>query len=80
MLIFLVLCVVYFAGFRVFDTNALAAGGFLGLLIDALFCKIYSAYWDAVLCGIGSSTPVSTVMIPLVIGTFTKLMTISEVS
>lgn len=39
MLIFLVFCVVYFVGFKVFDMNALAVGGFLGLLIGALFCK-----------------------------------------
>lgn len=37
MLIFLVFCVVYFVGFKVFDMNALAVGGFLGLLIGALF-------------------------------------------
>lgn len=41
MLIFLVFCVVYFVGYKVFDMNALAVGGFLGLLIGALFCKTY---------------------------------------
>ncbi|MFQ9918726.1 MAG: Na+/H+ antiporter NhaC family protein [Flavonifractor plautii] len=60
--------------------NALAVGGFLGLLIGALFCKTYGAYWDAVLRGIGSSTSVSIVVILLVIGMFTKLMAISGVS
>ena len=74
MLIFLVFCVVYFVGYKVFDMNALAVGGFLGLLIGALFCKTYGAYWDAVLRGIGSSTSVSIVVILLVIGMFTKLM------
>ena len=52
--------------------NALAVGGFLGLLIGALFCKTYGAYWDAVLRGIGSSTSVSIVVILLVIGMFTN--------
>ena len=80
MLIFLVFCVVYFVGFKVFDMNALAVGGFLGLLIGALFCKTYGAYWDAVLRGIGSSTSVSIVVILPVIGMFTKLMAISGVS
>ena len=80
MLIFLVFCVVYFVGYKVFDMNALAVGGFLGLLIGALFCKTYGAYWDAVLRGIGSSTSVSIVVILLVIGMFTKLMAISGVS
>ena len=67
MLIFLVFCVVYFVGYKVLDMNALAVGGFLGLLIGALFCKTYGAYWDAVLRGIGSSTSVSIVVILLVI-------------
>ena len=80
MLIFLVFCVVYFVGYKVFDMNALAVGGFLGLLIGALFYKTYGAYWDAVLRGIGSSTSVSIVVILLVIGMFTKLMAISGVS
>ena len=80
MLIFLVFCVVYFVGYKVLDMNALAVGGFLGLLIGALFCKTYGAYWDAVLRGIGSSTSVSIVVILLVIGMFTKLMAISGVS
>lgn len=39
MLIFLVFCVVYFVGYKVFDMNALAVGGFLGLLIGACFAK-----------------------------------------
>lgn len=39
MLIFLVFCVVYFVGYKVFDMNALAVGGFLGLLIGALFAN-----------------------------------------
>ena len=39
MLIFLVFCVVYFVGYKVFDMNALAVGGFLGLLIGARFGK-----------------------------------------
>ena len=33
MLIFLVFCVVYFVGYKVFDMNALAVGGFLELPI-----------------------------------------------
>lgn len=37
MVIFLVFCVVYFVIFKVFDMNALAVGGFVGLLVGALF-------------------------------------------
>lgn len=80
MVIFLVFCVVYFVIFKVFDMNALAVGGFVGLLVGALFCKNYGAYWNAVLRGIGSTTSVSIVVILLVIGMFTKLMAASGVS
>ena len=47
MLIFLVFCVVYFVGYKVFDMNALAVGGFLGLLIGALFANL----WCLLGCG-----------------------------
>lgn len=80
MLIFLVFCIIYFVVFKVFDMNALAVGGFLGLLVGALFTKTYDKYWDAALTGIGSSTSVSIVVILLVIGMFTKLMAVSGVS
>lgn len=80
MLIFLIFCIVYFVVFKVFDMNALAVGGFLGLLVGALFTKTYDQYWNAALNGIGSSTSVSIVVILLVIGMFTKLMAVSGVS
>lgn len=80
MVIFLIFCVVYFVVYKVFDMNALAVGGFVGLLIGALFCKNYGSYWNAVLRGIGSSTSASIVVILLVIGMFTKLMAVSGVS
>lgn len=80
MIIFLVFCIVYFVVFKVFDMNALAVGGFLGLLVGALFTKTYDKYWDAAMKGIGSSTSVSIVVILLVIGMFTKLMAVSGVS
>ncbi|MDD3339290.1 MAG: Na+/H+ antiporter NhaC family protein [Lachnospiraceae bacterium] len=80
MIIFLAFCVIFFVIFKVFDMNVLAVGGFLGLLIGALFAKTYDKYWGAVLNGIGSSTSVSIVVILLVIGMFTKLMAVSGVS
>lgn len=80
MIIFLLFCIVYFVIFKVFDMNALAVGGFLGLLVGALFAKTYDEYWNAAIRGIGSSTSVSVVVILLIIGMFTKLMAISGVS
>ncbi len=80
MIIFLSFCIIYFVIFKVFDMNALALGGFIGLLIGAFFAKSNGRYWDAVIHGIGSSTSVAIVVILLVIGIFTKLMAISGVS
>ncbi len=80
MIIFLAFCISYFVIYKVFDMNALALGGFIGLLIGALFTKSYGKYWDAVMRGIGSPTSVAIVVILLVIGMFTKLMAVSGVS
>ena len=63
MIIFLAFCIIYFVVFKVFDMNALAVGGFLGLLVGALFTKTYDKYWDAALNGIASSTSISIVVI-----------------
>lgn len=80
LIMFLSFCVIYFVIFKVFDMNALAVGGFVGLLVGALFAKTYNEYWNAVLNGIGSSTSISIVVILLIIGMFTKLMAVSGVS
>ena len=80
MIIFLISCLAFFVGFKVFDMVALAVGGFIGLLIGAVFAKSSEDYWNAVAKGIGSTTSVYIVIILLVIGIFTKLMAISGVS
>lgn len=80
MIIFLAFCIMYFVIYKVFDMNALAVGGFIGLLVGALFTKSYGKYWDAVMRGIGSPTSIAIVVILLVIGMFTKLMAVSGVS
>lgn len=80
MMIFLISCLAFFVGFKVFDMIALAVGGFVGLLIGSIFTKSSEDYWNAVAKGIGSTTSVYIVIILLVIGIFTKLMAISGVS
>lgn len=80
MIIFLISCIVFFVIFKVFDMVALAVGGFIGLLIGAIFAKSSEEYWNAVAKGIGSMTSVYIVIILLIIGIFTKLMAISGVS
>ena len=80
MVIFLISCISFFIIFKVFDMVALAAGGFIGLLIGAIFSKSSEKYWNSVIKGIGSPTSVSIVVILLIIGIFTKLMAVSGVS
>lgn len=80
MVIFLISCISFFIIFKVFDMVALATGGFVGLLIGAIFSKSSEDYWNSVIKGIGSPTSVSIVVILLVIGIFTKLMAVSGVS
>ena len=80
MVIFLISCISFFIIFKVFDMVALAAGGFIGLLIGAIFSKSSEDYWNSAIKGIGSPTSVSIVVILLVIGIFTKLMAVSGVS
>lgn len=80
MVIFLLSCIVFFVVFKVFDMEALAVGGFVGLLVGAVFAKSSGKYWDAVMAGIGSSTSVCIVVILLIIGIFAKLMAVSGVS
>ena len=80
MVIFLISCISFFIIFKVFDMVALAAGGFIGLLIGAIFSKSSEDYWNSAIKGIGSPTSVSIVVILLVIGIFSKLMAVSGVS
>lgn len=80
MIIFLISCIMFFVWFKVFDMVALAMGGFVGLLVGAVFAKSSEKYWNAVMKGIGSPTSVCIVVILLIIGIFTKLMAVSGVS
>lgn len=80
MAIFLITCILFFIVFKSFDMNALAVGGFLGLLVGALFTKTYGQYWNSVVEGIGKSSSISIIVVLLLIGMFTKLMAVSGVS
>lgn len=78
--IFLVMCVQFFVVFKAFDMTALAMSGILALLVGAAFAKNYSSFWDAVMRGIGSPTSVTIVVILLVIGMFSELVKVTNVS
>lgn len=73
-LIYVFFCIVLFIGFKAFNMEALAVGGFLALLVGGLFCTSYAAFWDSVIRGISSITSVSVVVILLLVGMFSQLV------
>ena len=45
--IYVFFCMVLFIGFKAFNMEALAVGGFLALLIGGIFCTSYSEFWES---------------------------------
>lgn len=80
LIVFLLSCIMFFVVFKVFDMEALAMGGFVGLLLGSLFAKSTGKYWDSVMAGISDPNSICIVVILLVIGIFSKLMAASGVS
>ncbi len=78
--IFFAFCIILFVVFKAFNMEALAAGGFVGLLIGGAFCKSYTKYWNAAISGISSITSVSVIVIFFVIGMFSALIKESQLS
>ncbi len=78
--IFFAFCIVLFVVFKAFNMEALAMGGFVGLLIGGIFCTSYTKFWDAAIKGISSTTSVSVIVILFVIGMFSALMKQSGLS
>ena len=57
--IYVFFCMVLFIGFKAFNMEALAVGGFLALLIGGIFCTSYNEFWESAIRGISSITSVS---------------------
>ena len=72
--IYVFFCMVLFIGFKAFNMEALAVGGFIALLIGGAFCTSYAAFWDSAIKGISSITSVSVVVILLLVGMFSSLI------
>lgn len=72
--IYVFFCVVLFIGFKAFNMEALAVGGFLALLAGGLACTSYKDFWDSAIRGISSITSVSVVVILLLVGMFSQLI------
>ncbi|GHC20743.1 sodium:proton antiporter [Gemmobacter nanjingensis] len=72
--IFLVMCVLFFIVFKAFDMTALAMGGFVSLLVGAVFARDYGKFWEQVLKGIGSETSVAIVVILFLVGMISAMI------
>lgn len=79
-IVFFIFCILLFVIFLSYDMHALAMGGFVGLLIGAIFAKNYSKYWEAVIEGISSPNSISIVVILFIIGMFSQMMKASDAS
>ena len=78
--IYVFFCMVLFIGFKAFNMEALAVGGFLALLIGGVFCNSYSDFWESAIKGISSITSVSVVVILLLVGMFSALIKLCGLS
>lgn len=73
-IIFVIFCIAFFVVYKVFEMEAIAMGGFIGLIIGSLFSKNWKEYWDSVVKGVSSPMNALLIMILVVVGIFTKLM------
>ena len=79
-IIYVLFCIVLFIGFKAFNMEALAVGGFIALLIGGLFCTSYKDFWESAVKGISSITAVSVVVILLMVGMFSSLIKLCGLS
>lgn len=80
LIIFVGFCIAFFVVYKVFDMEALAMGGLVGLIVGSLFSKNRIKYWDGVLRGVSDPMNAVLIMILLVVGIFTKMMARSGVA
>lgn len=78
--LFLITCVLYFIVFKAFDMTALAMGGFVSLLIGAVFARNYQQFWQYVMRGIGSETSVSIIVILFLVGMISSMIKFTGVA
>ncbi|MBR0469143.1 MAG: Na+/H+ antiporter NhaC family protein [Mogibacterium sp.] len=82
LLVFVVVAILCFTVFHVYDMDALAAGSFAGLILAAFLCKDWGKYWGAASGPTGLGAPVSTMMVLIffTVSMFSKLMSYSGVA
>ncbi|MHB1393027.1 MAG: Na+/H+ antiporter NhaC family protein [Clostridia bacterium] len=74
MTVFAIFCVLFFVVFKVFEMEALALGGIIGLVLGAFFSKSWKEYWEAVVEGVAMPMNGVLIMILFVVGIFSALM------
>lgn len=80
MLVFFVFCVLLFIVYLSYDMHALAMGGFICLMVGAVFAKDYGKYWQSVIKGIAAPSSITIVVILFVIGMFSQMRKDSNAS
>ena len=73
-IVFLIITVYLFIFARAFDMNALAMGGFLGLVAGACACKNWINYWNGAISGIATELTGILVCILVFAGIFSNMM------
>ena len=74
LILFVVVCIMLFVVFKVFEMEGLCMGGILVLIVGSLFSKDWSRYWRAVVKGMTSEMMNTLALILLVVGIFAKMM------
>lgn len=74
MVVFAIFCVLFFVVFKVFEMEALALGGIIGLVLGAFFSKNWKEYWEGVVEGVAMPMNGVLIMILFVVGIFSALM------
>lgn len=78
--IFLFFCVLYFIVFKAFEMYALAMGGFVALMIGAIFVQKgnYERYWHSVYEDVREAVPIAVLL--FIIGMFSELIKATNIS
>lgn len=80
-LILSIIFAIYFLGFaRVYDTIALALGGFVAIIIGSFFAKSIEDYWNAVIRGMSDEIGNTIAIILIVVGIFGKMMSRGQIT
>lgn len=78
--IFIIFAIYNLVFLEVYDTTALVAGGFVGLIMTSLFARKFAQYWESALQGITSTAAVNLIMILLIVSLISQLLDVTDVA